>query len=88
MSEPAFTLANRLALSVEEAAQALGVSEAHLRALLPELPHVHLGRRVVIPVDSLRAWLRERAETEGRRVDRAVDEILSEIGSDRIKAVR
>ena len=77
MSEPAFNLADRLALSVEEAAQVLGVSEAHLRALLPELPHVHLGRRVVIPVDSLRAWLRERARSERGKVDSAVDEILA-----------
>ena len=83
-----FSSRDRLALSVGETAQVLGVSENHVRALLPELPHVHLGRRVVIPVDSLRAWLRERAACEGRKVDRAVDEILSEIGSDRIKAVR
>jgi len=40
----------RLALSLAEAARALGVSERHVREILPELPHIHLGRRVVIPV--------------------------------------
>ena len=88
MTEPAFTLANRMALSLAEVAEVLGVSENHVRALLPELPHVHLGRRVVIPVDSLRAWLRERARTERGKVDRAVDEILGEIRSDKISSLR
>ncbi len=74
-----FRLADRLALSPAEAAGVLGVSENHVRGLLPELPHVHLGRRVVIPVDSLRAWLRERAQTEPGRVDAAVEEILDGI---------
>jgi len=88
VTEPAFTLANRMALSLAEVAEVLGVSENHVRALLPELPHVHLGRRVVIPVDSLRAWLRERARTERGKVDRAVDEILGEIRSDKISSLR
>jgi hypothetical protein len=47
-------LADRLALSPAEAARALGVSERHLRSILGELPHTHLGNRIVIPVDSLR----------------------------------
>jgi len=84
VSEPAFILANRLALSLGETAQVLGVSENHVRALLPELPHVHLGRRVLVPVDSLREWLRGRARTERGKVNRAVDEILGEITSDKI----
>gem|GEM_PF-5217205 len=36
-------LPGRLALSLAEAARALGVSERHVREILPELPHVHLG---------------------------------------------
>ncbi len=38
----------RLALSVAEAAASIGVSERHLRTLLPEVPHVYVGGRVVI----------------------------------------
>ena len=69
-------LAGRLALTVEEAAQAVGVSERHLRSMLPEIPHTHLGTRVVIPVEGFRRWLEERARAEGSRVDAAVREVL------------
>ena len=44
-------LGTRLALTVSEAAVAVGVSERHLRDLLPSLPMVRLGGRVVIPVE-------------------------------------
>ena len=47
----------RLALSLSEAAKALGASERHLRSMPPELPPVHLGTRVVVPIDALREWL-------------------------------
>jgi hypothetical protein len=77
--EPRLTLAERLAWSPAEAAQALGISENHLRTLLPELPHVYLGRRVVIPVEPLREWLSERARSEAGRVDATVKEILDGI---------
>ena len=78
-SQAALPLSERLALSPAEAAQRLGVSENHLRSLLPELPHVYLGRRVVIPVEPLREWLSERARSEAGRVDAAVKEILDGI---------
>jgi excisionase family DNA binding protein len=71
------SIEGRLALSLAEAARALGVSERHVREILPDLPHVHLGRRVVIPVDALREWLRERARRERSRADRAADEIVA-----------
>jgi excisionase family DNA binding protein len=67
----------RLALSLAEAARALGVSERHVREILSELPHVHLGRRVVIPLDSLREWLRDRARAERSRAERAAEEIVA-----------
>ena len=54
----------RLALRPKEAAAALGVSERTLRQMLPELPHVHLGRRVVIPIEPLREWLHSRCRAE------------------------
>ena len=69
-------LADRLALSIPEAARALGVSEGLLRQLLPEIPHVYLGRRTVIPIGPLEEWLRERATTERKRADGIADEIL------------
>ena len=60
-TERSLCLADRIGLTVEEAAAALGVSERHLRSLLPEIPHARLGGRVVVPVDDLRRWLSERA---------------------------
>lgn len=48
----------RLALSPDEAAEALGVSRDHLeRYVLHELRVVRRGRRVLIPVRELEAWL-------------------------------
>jgi len=75
-------LAGRLGLTVAEAARSLGVSERHLRSVLPDLPHVHVGRRVVIPVDGLREWLKQKTEIERGRVDRAVDEVLADLAKD------
>ena len=69
-------LADRLALRVTEVAEALGLSERTVRQILPELPHVRVGSAVVIPVDQLREWLRDRAQQETGAVDRAVDEVL------------
>jgi excisionase family DNA binding protein len=77
-AEP-LSLANRLALTVAEAAQVLGVSERHIRNLLPELPHVYLGGRPVIPVDPLKDWLATQAKAKQGRVDATVEEVLSEI---------
>jgi excisionase family DNA binding protein len=67
----------RLALSLAEAARALGVSERHVREILPDLPHVHLGRRVVIPVEALREWLRDRASAERSQAERAAEELVA-----------
>ncbi len=70
-------LAERLALSVPETATALGVSERHLRDLLPEIPHTRLGGRVVIPVEQMRKWLADQTKIEPNRVDEKVEDILS-----------
>ena len=72
-------LAERLALTVAETAADLSVSERHLRELLPEIPHVHLGGRVVIPVEQMRKWLAEQTKIEPNRIAETVTEILSEI---------
>jgi excisionase family DNA binding protein len=54
----------RIAYTVPEAAAALGISEDFLRNLIrrDEIPHVRLGRRVLIPVDALRALIGGKSE--------------------------
>jgi hypothetical protein len=79
--ETAVRLSERLALSVPEAATAIGVSERLIRSVLPEIPHCRLGNRVVIPVPLLVEWLRKEAQKEQTVVGKAVDEILEEIQS-------
>ena len=51
----------KLALTYEEAAWSLGVSEETLRRGVSEgrLPHVKVGARTLFPVDRLREWLKE-----------------------------
>ena len=77
----AVRLSERLALSVPEAATAVGVSVRLMRSLVPEIPHCRLGNRVVIPVPLLVEWLRKEAQKEQTVVGKAVNEILEEIQS-------
>jgi excisionase family DNA binding protein len=79
---PALDLSSRLALRPKEAAHALGISERTLRQLLPELPVVRRGGVVLIPVEALRAWLRDQAAIEGRRADAIAGEIMAAIRRD------
>jgi hypothetical protein len=74
-------LSDRLALSIAEAAAAIGVSERLMRTVLSDIPHCHVGNRVVIPVSLLDEWLRKQAEAEQNVVGKAVNEILEEIQS-------
>jgi len=51
-----------LGFGIRDAAKSVGVSEKHFRdELLPLIPHLRVGRRVIIPVDGFRDWLRERS---------------------------
>jgi excisionase family DNA binding protein len=79
--ETAVRLSERAALTIPEAAKAVGVSERLIRSLLPEIPHCHLGSRVVIPVSLLDEWLRKQAQEEQNTVGKAVNDILEEIQS-------
>ena len=79
--ETGVRLSERLALSIPEAAKALGVSERLMRTILPDIPHCHVGNRVVIPVALLGEWLRKQAEKEQNVVRKAVNDILEEIQS-------
>ena len=49
----------RLVMSVPDAAEALGISRAHAYELVArgELPHLRLGRRIVIPYAALESLL-------------------------------
>ena len=69
-------LDDRLALTVEETAKVLGLSDRTVRAWLPRIPHVRFGRAPRIPVDALRRWLDERARRDANRVDEIVREGL------------
>jgi hypothetical protein len=80
-SQPLDDLRGRLGLSFAEAAAALGVSERHLRSLRRELPVAQLGGKLVLPVDSLREWLRRRAEQGTAKTDAAVSDLLGKIES-------
>ena len=79
MTDELPTLSSRLALTVAEAAAAVGVSERHLRSMLPEIPHTRLGGRVVVPVEPFRDWLKDRARAEEARADQIADEILEDL---------
>ncbi|GMV70166.1 MAG: hypothetical protein AMXMBFR77_00050 [Phycisphaerales bacterium] len=54
----------RLALSLDETAEAVGLSRRKLQQLIAakEFPFTRIGRRVVVPIDALRKWLADRAE--------------------------
>jgi excisionase family DNA binding protein len=77
----ALDLSCRLALRPAEAAEALGISERTLRALLPELPHVRTGGVVLLPVDGLRRWLDEKTKAGEGRADAVARELLEGLGT-------
>lgn len=58
----------RLALSVTEAAEALGISRPSVYQLIAQengLPSFRCGRRRLIPVAALRAWIEAEAQAGG-----------------------
>lgn len=62
---------DRLAVGVEEAAELCGLSKFTLAAKTRsgEIPSIRIGRRRLIAVEDLRAWLREHrvgGESAGR----------------------
>jgi hypothetical protein len=74
-------LDSRLALRPEEAAAAIGVSERSIRKHMAEIPHAYLGRSILIPVDSLRTWLKEGVGRNQGRDAEIEGEILTAICS-------
>ena len=60
----------KLALRVPEAAEALGVCRAQAYKMVNsgELPCIRVGRRLLIPLDKLKQWLRDQQdESEATR---------------------
>ncbi len=51
----------RFGLSIREAAKSIGLSEGAFRELLPTIPHIRVGRRVIIPVDGFKSWLEKQS---------------------------
>ena len=75
---PRIDLANRLALSIAEAAAVLGVSENSFRsAVMPEIEKLYVGRRVLVPVVALERWVADRSERDGRVDTGALDDLLA-----------
>lgn len=64
----ASTEAPPMALRAKQAAEALGISERLLWAKTNagEIPHIHVGRAVLYPVDALRQWLTTEARRNAR----------------------
>lgn len=62
-----YPLTERLLLRPTEAAEMLGVGRSKLYELIAEgdIPTVRVGSRVRIPVEDLRAWIRDGAKTPG-----------------------
>ena len=65
MSE-VMSVAERKAYSVPEVADILGVSVDTVYEMVRsnDLPHKRLGRRIIVPVQSLNAWLENADEWE------------------------
>lgn len=59
---------NKLAYTLAQAAEAANVSEPTMRRLVNEdgFPAIRVGRRWVIPVEALNAWLIQQAEARAR----------------------
>lgn len=59
-------LRGRLTLSVEEAAQALGISRSHAWRMVNRgtLPSLRIGHRVLVPVPDLQEWIKHEASWE------------------------
>lgn len=57
-------MSDRLTMTVQETAEALGISRNSAYQLVRqgEIPSVRLGRRLVIPKQALTAWLERQAE--------------------------
>ncbi len=80
--ETAVRLSERAALTIPEAASSLGVSERHLRTILPDIPHFHLGGRVLIPQGQLVEWMRSEVDRERNHTDEIARKVVEAVTRD------
>lgn len=76
---PVLDLSSRFSVTVAELAEALGVSRRFIRDHQADIPHVWIGKRILFPVDQVREWLRERAETERSAAEGVAEEIMKDL---------
>lgn len=58
----------RLAFTVSEAAQALGIGRTHAYDLVRRgsIPHIRIGRCIRIPESALSSWIEQQTTTTGK----------------------
>ena len=77
MANAPLRLHGRLALRIEEAAEALGLSKGAFREyLLADCPKIRVGRAVRIPLEPFKEYLKARAEQDGATVGDSIDELF------------
>ncbi len=69
-SNPADAIPDLLAVSMTAAARMIGISSRSLWLLVNrgEVPHFRVGRRVLLPLPELRAWIAARTKGGTRHV--------------------
>ncbi len=70
---PETPIPNRLLVNVQEAAQLMGgIDPDTVYAMVnsAQLPHIRLGRRILVSVEGLQAWI---AANDGREIFRGAD---------------
>ena len=68
-------MAERLAVDLAEAGEMLGVgrSTVHKMVRAGKLPHVRIGRRIIIPVKALKDWLEQQASESWASFDANIE---------------
>ncbi len=70
-------LSTRFTVSAAELAAAFGVSERFVRDHQAEIPHVWMGNRILFPVEQVREWLQEKAQTDLAADKQLANDILA-----------
>lgn len=68
----------RVSYNLSETAAAIGVSRKFLYEKIltqPDFPVIKLGKKYIVPVDSLRKWLTAKADTDANRLEEKPDGI-------------
>lgn len=83
MADEPLRLCDRVALCIDEAARAIGLSEGAFREhLLPRCPKFRAGRSVRIPLTAFKRFLEDLAAHEGESVGDSVDDLFSRLDDD------